>query len=114
MSLGPSVLAEVLRGIYGPVRELLGSRSSVLGKLVCSALHPVTQLICCRLSMLGQFLRRSTCFSDQTAQHASCATRLTDSLLSHKPASTVLCYLACPSQAWKKLKQSGNLTGTPQ
>lgn len=66
MSFGPGVLAEVLRRIYGPVRELLGGRSSVLGKLVRSALHFVTQLMCCRLSMLGQFLHQSTCLSDQT------------------------------------------------
>ncbi len=59
MSLGRSILAEVLGRIDGPVRELLGGGPCMLGEVVCSALHLVAQLVGSRLCVLGQLLHRS-------------------------------------------------------
>lgn len=59
VSLGRSILAEVLGRIDGPVRKLLSGRACVLGELVRSALHLVTQLTGSRLCVLGQLLHGS-------------------------------------------------------
>ena len=70
MSLGRSVLAEVLGRVDGPVRELLGGGPCMLGKLVRSALHLVAQLVGSRLRVLGQLLHKRNCTSCQLNRNA--------------------------------------------